>query len=146
MDRVVLVIIPLILILLILSISSLTIRLSYRREGNDDRLSIVLSLWHEILSYKLAVPMVKTGIQNAPHSRHLAWWPRFLKPAFKMEARVKSSNAPDRTGETIIDMIGLPRLLDVIKKSKLLHKKYMLQRYSSKFTPARFTAYEIRHR
>ncbi|MGI6491727.1 MAG: DUF2953 domain-containing protein [Pelotomaculum sp.] len=125
MDRVLLVIIPLILILLLLSISSLRIRLSYRREGNDDRLSIVLSLWHGILSYKIAVPIVKTGIQPRPQSRYRSWWPRIFEPAFKMETRVKSSNAPERTGETIKDMIGLPRLLAVIKKSKLIYNKYM---------------------
>ena len=125
MDRVLLLIISLILIVFLLSISSLTIRLSYKREGNDDQLSIALSLWHGVLSYKLAVPVVKTGIQNFSQSRHRSWWSHFLKPAFKMEARVKSSNAPDRSGETIIDMIGLPLFLAVIKKSKLSHKKYM---------------------
>lgn len=113
------------IILLLLSMTSLKIRLQYRRQGSDDYFSVELSLWRGLISYKLEVPVVETEIKHGLHRRR-PLWPRALRPAFKIEAKVMGKNDPEPVRNIKEEnVLGLARILSKIKKSKRFFENYM---------------------
>lgn len=114
------------IILLLLSLTRLRIRLQYRRQGNNDHFKVNLSLWRGLISYKIVVPVVKTEFKDDFHPWFRSLWPRILRPVFKIEAKVTGKNAPNPAGEGKKErVLGLPRILSLIKKGKWFLKKYM---------------------
>ncbi|MDD4239561.1 MAG: DUF2953 domain-containing protein [Desulfotomaculaceae bacterium] len=114
------------MILLILFLTSLKMRLQYRRQGSDDRFSLELSLWRGLISYKLEVPVVKADLKHGFRPWRWLFWPRTLSPAFKIEAKVTGKNDP-KPVEKIKEeeILGLARILLMIKKSKCFFANYM---------------------
>ncbi|HBC94074.1 MAG TPA: hypothetical protein DCZ10_14540 [Pelotomaculum sp.] len=109
---------------LILSLTSLKMRLQYRRQGRDDHFALELSLWRGFISYKMEIPVVKTELRPGfrPWYRLL---PRTLRPAFKIEAKVTGRNDPDPVGKIEAEeALGLKRILFMMQKSKVFFENY----------------------
>jgi hypothetical protein len=101
-------------------------RLQYRRQGSNDYLFLRLSLWHGLISYKLEVPVVKTGIRRGKKPWNWSLWPRSLRPAFKIEAKVTGKNNPNPVTEIKEEeVLSLQRILSIIKKQIRFLQKYM---------------------
>lgn len=127
MGRIQLIVILVGIFLLLLSLTSLKMRLQYRRQGSDDRFSLELSLWRGLIFYKLVVPVVKTELKsNFRLWRLPRLWSRVLRPAFKIEAKVTGKNDLDPV-EKIKDkeVLSLTRILYMIKKGKWFFANYM---------------------
>ena len=104
------------MILLILFLSSLKMRLQYRRQGSNDYFSLELSLWRGFISYKLEVPVVKTELKSGFKPFRWPFWQRILRPAFKIEAKVTGENETKIKKEKVL---GLSRILSIINRTKL---------------------------
>lgn len=86
------VIILLIIFLLILSLTTVRLRLKYLRRGKDDEFALEVSVWRGILCYKLEIPVIemkekKIKPKVRPGFRRLLW--PVLRPAFKIKAEVE---------------------------------------------------------
>jgi hypothetical protein len=114
------------IILLLLSLTSLKMRLQYRRQGSDDRFSMELSLWRGLIFYKLEVPLVKTSLKADLPSRRKSLLVRALRPSYKIEAKVtgKNNQVPLKKIEER-EVLGLKRMLLMIKKSRWFLANYM---------------------
>ncbi|TEB06715.1 hypothetical protein Psch_00247 [Pelotomaculum schinkii] len=111
---------------LILSLTSLKMRLHYRRQGRDDHFALKLSLWRGLISYKMEIPVVKTELKPGFRPWRRPLWPRTLRPAFKIEAKVTGKNDPDPVGKIEAEeVLGLKRILFMMQKSKIFFENYM---------------------
>lgn len=126
MSRIQLLIILAGIILLLLSLTSLKMRLQYRRQGSDDRFSLELSLWRGLIFYKLEVPVVKTALKVDSRPRRKSLLLRTLRPAYKIKAKVTGKNN-QKPLEKIEEreILGLKRMLVMIKKSRWFFANYM---------------------
>lgn len=112
--------------LLLLSLTSLKMRLQYRRQGTDDLFSLKLSLWRGLITYKIEIPVVKTGLKPGFRPWSRLKWPWTLRPAYKIEANVTGKNNPHPVGKIKEEeVLGLKRILLMIKKGKIFLENYL---------------------
>lgn len=131
MGRTQLVIILVGIILLALSLTSIKMRLQYRRQGSNDHFALRLSLWHGLISYKLEVPVVKTKLKYGFRPWEWSFWPRLLNPAFKIEMKAAGKNSFNQVKKIKEEEVFDPqRILAIMKKNIVFFKNYMsLLRY-----------------
>jgi hypothetical protein len=77
--------------LLVIFLTKITLRLSYRKQGRDDHFALGFSLWRGLIRYKLEVPVIKMQAYDQEPKKERQGlkpllWPR---PAYKIKAEIE---------------------------------------------------------
>jgi hypothetical protein len=115
--------------LLILSLTTLRLRLKYRRRGKDDQLALEFSFWYGIIFYKLEIPVVEmNGIKAKPAARPGNMPLRWLapRPAFKIKTEIEGKEGqPIAEEKKKVPIPGPVRLIEIVFDTLYKIKKYM---------------------
>lgn len=128
MSRFYLVIMLVAMLLLILSLTTVRLRLKYQRRGKDDEFALEFSLWRGIVFYRLEIPVVemkevKPESTLRPRFKHLQWL--VPRPAFKIKTEIEG-----KRGEPIVDekkkicIPGPAKLIEMVSDTINKVKKY----------------------
>lgn len=113
--------------LLVIFLTKLTLRLSYRKQGDDDYFALGLTLWRGLIHYKLEVPVIKMEPHDRPREKKRPGWKPFFwpRPAYKLQTEIEGKG-----GRTIAEdkkKVRIPapaRLFNILTKAVFNIKKY----------------------
>ncbi|MDD4334435.1 MAG: DUF2953 domain-containing protein [Desulfotomaculaceae bacterium] len=127
MGRAYLLVILAIIFLLVIFLAKMTMRLSYRKQGRDDRFALGFTLWHGLIHYKLEIPIIKMqpydkeANRRRPFLRPLRW----LRPAFKIKAEIEGKEGrPLSTEKKKVRIPAPARVLDILHSAIIKIKRY----------------------
>ena len=113
--------------LLVIFLTKITLRLSYRRQGKDDHFALGFSLWRGLIQYKLEIPVMEMQAfdQGAGKKRTSSRPSLRLRPAFKIKAEIEGKD--DRPLSEEKKQVPFPapaRMLDNLRRAISMLKKY----------------------
>jgi hypothetical protein len=127
MIRVYLLVILAAILLLVIFLTKITLRLSYRKQGRDDHFVLGFSLWHGLIHYKLEIPVIKmqayeeNKVDKRPGLKPF-FWPR---PAYKIKTEVEGKGGKTIAEEKMKGRIpGPARLYNILSSAISRIKKY----------------------
>ncbi|MFX4260923.1 DUF2953 domain-containing protein [Pelotomaculum propionicicum] len=113
--------------LLVIFLTKITLRLSYRKQGKDDHFAFGFSLWRGLIHYKLEIPVIKMQDYDKEPKKERQWlkpllWPR---PAFKIKAEIEGKSGRLLSEEKKkVRIPGPAKLLNILYNAILKVKKY----------------------
>lgn len=113
--------------LLVIFLTKITLRLSYRKQGRDDHFALGFSLWRGLIHYKLEVPVIKMQAYDKEPKKERQGlkpllWPR---PAYKIKAEIEGKGGRLLSQEKKKFRIPKPaKLLEILYNAILMIKKY----------------------
>lgn len=113
-----------ILFLLILSLTKIKLRVLYRKQGKNDRLSLEMFIWRGLFSYKLEIPVVEMR-NTRPGKAPGSLFKLIPRPAFKVNIELEEKDGRLIAGEKKqISIPGPVRLVTILINIIRLTKRY----------------------
>lgn len=127
MGRAYLLVILAVIFLLVIFLTKITLRLSYRKQGRDDYFALAFTVWRGIIHYKLEIPAIKMHAhEKSQEKKRPGLKPFFLpRPAYKIRTEVEGKGGRLIAEEKMKGRIpGPARLFNILSSAFIKIMKY----------------------